>query len=103
MFFGCAKKEESDETPASATSADTDTNTTATYSRTSTPAKSTVAVPASLSGTGSSSGRTPNAENCEGCDSAMLYSNLKMTHVYVFGVLFNELAISFNKTHETQT
>ena len=68
FILSCAKKEESDDSASSSP-------TTESYSRTNTPAKSTVGVPGSLSA-GSSSSRTANAD-CEGCDNAMLYSQIK--------------------------
>ena len=68
IILSCAKKEESDDSASSSP-------TTESYSRTNTPAKSTVGVPGSLSA-GSSSSRTANAD-CEGCDNAMLYSQIK--------------------------
>ena len=39
----------------------------ASYTRSKTPTKTSVAIPSSLSGTGSSSSRTAYAEDCDGC------------------------------------
>ena len=67
FVFGCSSD---DSSSSSTTSTDT-------YTRTQTPASTTVAVPASLSVSSSSSSRTAYAEDCDGCDSAMLYSQIK--------------------------
>ena len=67
FVFGCSSD---DSSSSSATSTDT-------YTRTQTPASTTVAVPASLSVSSSSSSRTAYAEDCSGCDSAMLYSQIQ--------------------------
>ena len=67
FVFGCSSD---DSSSSSTTSTDT-------YTRTQTPASTTVAVPASLSVSSSSSSRTAYAEDCSGCDSAMLYSQIQ--------------------------
>ena len=63
LAYGCAKSDDSDGTSSASTSK---------YSRSNTPAKSSVSVPASLSGKGSSS-RTANLDT----SNAMFYSMLK--------------------------
>jgi len=73
ILVGCAKKDsKSSDSDTSTTTTDTDTTTTSSYTRGNTPEKSSVDLPASLSGSGSSSSRSANQEI-----SSVFYSMLK--------------------------
>ncbi|HHZ77376.1 MAG TPA: hypothetical protein EYO46_06945 [Candidatus Lambdaproteobacteria bacterium] len=72
IFLGCAKKDRDESSTSSTTTTSTSTST---YTRSNTPAKSTVPIPASLSGTGGASSRTANAEDYS--SSAIFYTMIK--------------------------
>ena len=72
ILVGCAKKDSG--SGKSSTDDSTATDTTDTYQRTNTPEKTSVSVPKSLSGAGSASSRTANAEVTT---EAMFYNMLK--------------------------